>query len=66
MPKEFRLFNVKTAELWKLDASLDELTKIIVELLRDKYEKTFVAKTDAEFMQETTSIIHKQSGINDS
>jgi hypothetical protein len=55
--KDFRLFNIKTGELWKLDASLDELTKIVVELLRDKYEKVFVAKTDEQFIQETKSII---------
>lgn len=60
--KDFRLFNIKTGELWKLDASLDELTKIVVELLRDKYEKVFVAKTDEQFIQETKSII---STIND-
>jgi hypothetical protein len=55
--KQFRLFNIKTGEFWKLDASLNELTQIIVELLRDKYEKSVIPKTDEQFIQEAVSAI---------
>ena len=47
--KTFKLFNIKTGELWFLAASTDELTDIIVELLRDKY-KSHCKKTDEEFI----------------
>lgn len=37
-PKIFRLFNIKTNELWELNANKTELTQIVVELIRGKYD----------------------------
>jgi hypothetical protein len=56
-PKQYRLFNIKSGELWKLDASLESLTQIVVELLRDKYEKSNIPKTDEEFIHDSETII---------
>jgi hypothetical protein len=37
--KNAKIFNLKTGEVFVLDATTEELTKIVVELLRGKYEK---------------------------
>jgi len=47
--RQFKLFNIKTGELFLLEASTDELTEIIVELLKGKY-KTNYKMTDSEFV----------------
>jgi hypothetical protein len=49
--REVRLFNIKTGEILRLNATFDELTVIVVELLRGKYEKTS-PKTNEEFLTE--------------
>jgi hypothetical protein len=38
--REVRVFNIKTGEILRLNATFDELTIIVVELLRGKYERT--------------------------
>lgn len=48
-PREFRILNIKTGEIWILDASLDELTEVVVALLKGKYLKPR-DKSDEEFM----------------
>ena len=53
--KNFRLFNLKKGELWKLNATKSELTEIVVELLRGKYKKT-CKKTDAEFIADANKL----------
>ena len=47
--KQFKIFNIKSGELWVLQSTLDELTQIIVELLKGKYAKS-IMKTDQEFI----------------
>ena len=37
-PRKFCLFNIKTNELWELNADNTTLTKIVVELIRSKYK----------------------------
>ena len=54
--KQVRLFNIKTNELWKLEYNLDDLTKIVVELLRGKFSK-ITKKTDDEYIEEANSYI---------
>jgi len=49
--REVRLFNIKTGEILRLNATFDELTVIVVELLRGKYEKS-AAKSNEEFLLE--------------
>ena len=50
-PREVRVFNIKTGEILRLNASFEELTTIVVELLRGKYE-THKTKTNEEFLQD--------------
>lgn len=42
-----RLINIKTGERWRLDASLDQLTAIVVPILLGKYTQTVPATDDA-------------------
>jgi hypothetical protein len=53
-PREFKLYNVKTNELLVMDYEFDDLTFIIVALLKGKYEET-ERKTDEEFIEEYTN-----------
>lgn len=47
--KTFKIFNIKTGEILKLEASMDELNTIMLALLRGKYEKAEKI-TDEEFI----------------
>ena len=49
--KIFRLFNIKTGEFWKIDAEMEDLTTIVVSLLRGKFHKKY-RKTDTEIVEE--------------
>lgn len=51
-----RLINIKTGERWRLDASLDQLTAIMVPILLGKYTHT-VPRTDEEFDATCHSIV---------
>lgn len=48
--KEFRILNVKTGEVQRLNATFDELTEIVVHLIRGKYTQEEVMP-DEEFIQ---------------
>jgi len=50
-PREARILNIKTGEKWLLNASFEELTTIVVALLKGKYNKP-VVKTDEVFVEE--------------
>jgi hypothetical protein len=50
-PKEVRIFNIKTGEILRLNATFEELTIVVVELLRGKYE-SHKPKTQEEFLQD--------------
>jgi hypothetical protein len=54
-PREFKLYNVKTNELLVMDYDFDDLTFIMVALLKGKYEEPY-RKTDEEFLEENTNI----------
>jgi len=49
--KKIKIFNIKSGEILELRATTDELTCVIVELLRGKYTKP-VALSDTEFMHQ--------------
>jgi len=55
--KTVRLFNIKTGELWKIEAEMEDLTKIVVALLRGKVNKTG-KKTEADILGECDEFIH--------
>jgi hypothetical protein len=50
-PREVRVFNIKTGEILRLNATFDELTVIVIELLKGKYD-TQKTKTNEEFLQD--------------
>ena len=54
--KIVRLFNIKTGELWKIDAEMEDLTTIVVALVRGKYHKTG-KKNESEIRQECDEFI---------
>jgi hypothetical protein len=55
-PRESRILNIKTGEKWFLNASFEELTTIVVALLKGKYNKPAI-KTDDEFVEECISFL---------
>jgi len=54
--KIVRLFNIKTGELWKIDAEMEDLTTIVVALLRGKWHKS-EKKTETEIIDECNEFI---------
>lgn len=48
-PREARLVNIKTGEILRLNATFDDLTTIVVELLKGRYDAE-MPKTDEEFL----------------
>jgi hypothetical protein len=54
--KKFKLLNIKTGELLELNATEDELTKIVVALLKGKYDRLYV-RSDEEFLQSSVDYI---------
>ena len=57
-PREVRLFNIKTGEILRLNASFEEMSIIVVELLKGKYE-TQRPKTDEEFLENCQAFMDK-------
>jgi len=49
--RSFKIFNIKTGEIMRLDASMDELNSIMVSLLKGKYQD-IQQKTDEEFISD--------------
>jgi hypothetical protein len=54
--QEFRIFNIKSGEILRLDANKEMLDHIILLLLNGKYGKE-MAKEDTDFLRDCTSII---------
>ena len=50
-PRTIRILNIKTGEQLKLEATMEELTQIVVALLKSKYSKPIV-KSDEEFTED--------------
>lgn len=57
-PREVRIVNIKTGEILRLNAAFDDLTTIVVELLRGKYDPALL-KNDADFEADCESVIKK-------
>ena len=57
-PKRFCLYNIKTNELWELNASENELTQIVVELIRSKFNinDDCVVKSDTDLISEANAL----------
>jgi len=54
--RDFKIFNIKTGEIYQLFATMEELTDIVVAVLRGKYEELII-KTDNEFIEECRQTI---------
>ena len=54
--KEVKIYNIRTGEIQRLDATKDELDYIVISLLQGKYQQT-EKKTDEEFLEECRQII---------
>jgi hypothetical protein len=55
-PREVRVLNIRTGEIQRLQSTLDELTTVVVALLKGKYEDP-EPKTDEEFVAECVEYI---------
>ena len=55
-PRITQIYNLRTGEKLRLDASDADLTRIIVSLLRGKYEEPVVLE-DKEFIEQCEDII---------
>ena len=56
--KEFKLLNIKTYELFNLNYTFDQLTQIVVLILKGKYEKVEF-KTDSVFVNDSIDYMNK-------
>ena len=54
--KEVKIYNIRTGEIQRLDATKEELDYIVISLLQGKYQQT-EKKTDEEFLDECRQII---------
>lgn len=61
--REVRIFNIKTGEILRLNACFEELTTIVVDLLRGKYENQ-KSKTNEEFLQDCETFMNEYAGKN--
>lgn len=55
--KTFKIFNIKTGDVLRLDANMDDLNYIMTQLLVGKYQE-IIPKTDEEFISECHSILN--------
>jgi len=58
-PKETRIINIKSGEILRLNASFEDLTTIVVELLKGKYEQ-IPQRTTEEFIADCANYMSKQ------
>lgn len=54
-----KLINIKTGERWSMNATLEQMTEIVMALLTHKYIENDIRKTDQEFDEETRQIVKK-------
>ena len=58
--KSFKIFNIRTNEVMRLDATMDELNTIMTAVLRGKYGKLAVLE-DSEFVENCLRISNTSS-----
>ena len=54
--KVFKIFNIKTGEIFRLDATMEDLNTIVTTLLKGKFQEP-VKKTDEEFVEDCQNCI---------
>jgi hypothetical protein len=50
-PKQFKIFNIKTGEVLRLEATEEQMNKIVLAMLKGKHEEK-IPKSDAEFLED--------------
>lgn len=63
-PRDIRLFNVRTGEIQRLDATFEDLTTIVVALLKGKYDKP-EEKSDDVFLAECREYLYGNTKYSD-
>ena len=58
--KKFKLLNIKTGEIYELKYQKEELTKIIVSILKGKYSKQ-INKNDKDFLNDNKKYMNKKT-----
>lgn len=58
--KNFKLLNIKTGEIYELKYQKEELTKIIVSILKGKYSKQ-INKNDKDFLNDNKKYMNKKT-----
>jgi hypothetical protein len=61
-PREFRILNIRSGEIQRLDLSFEDTTFIVVALLKGKYVR-LSEKTDETFVEECREFITKQIAV---
>jgi hypothetical protein len=61
--KKMKIINIKSGEILRLDASFEELTQIVVALLKGKYTE-HAEKTDEELLHDCMTFIHNYTPTN--
>jgi hypothetical protein len=56
IPRQFKLFNIKTNELLTLKSSVEDLHNVIILLLKGKCQET-IKQTDEEFIEQCENIV---------
>jgi hypothetical protein len=54
--KEYKLLNIITGEIYKMDANIDDLNTIMRELLLSRFSRN-ISKTDDEFIQSCVNYV---------
>lgn len=60
--RDFKLFNIKTGEIYLLDATTEQLNNIVIALLRAKYG-TIESKEDGDFIEQCNKIISEYNTL---
>ena len=55
--KVFKIFNIKTGEIMRLDATIHELNTIMITLLKGKFQEP-IKKTDEEFIEDCQKYVY--------
>ena len=58
--KKFKLLNIKSGEIYELKYQKEELTKIIVSILKGKYSKQ-INKNDKDFLNDNKKYMNKKT-----
>jgi hypothetical protein len=60
--KVFRLFNIKTGEMFALNATVEQLTTIVVAVIKAKYQ-TKIKKIEKDYVETANSLFSNESNL---